>query len=175
MCRRQENKREDDPIGVIAIDADYSPIKKVRCEVKPTRVAQRVDYERLELDVKTDGSVSPESAMTEAAQILRDHVNFFLDMDVLAAEEQYTPRNDRQSAFARSLMMQPVEDLELSVRAQNCLKAANIKTIGELVQRDHSAMLKFRNFGRKSLQELERVLEKTWVGLWHDPGRVRRY
>ncbi len=155
-----ENKRADDPIGVIAIDAIYSPIKRVRYTVKPTRVKQRVDYERLELEVETDGSITPEDAMAQAAGILREHVNLFIDMQVQSVVAVEDKRIGPEAERTRDLLMQPVEELDLSVRANNCLKAANIKTIGDLVMRDHSAMLKFRNFGRKSLQELERVLEE---------------
>jgi len=154
-----ENKRDTDPIGLIAIDSVYTPIKRVSYTIKPTRVGQRVDYERLEIELETDGSLSPEQALNEAAGILQEHVNLFINMridQVTSAPKKTVPRSVR----TRELLRQPVEDLDLSVRAQNCLKAANIRTIGDLVKRDHAAMLKFRNFGRKSLQELEAVLEQ---------------
>ncbi len=156
----EENKKPDDPIGVIAIDAVYTPIRRVSYTVKPTRVKQRVDYERLEVEVETDGSVSPENAMTQAADILRDHITLFIDMEVEPVKEVESKKFMPGSIRTRDMLLQPVEQLDLSVRAQNCLKAANIKTIGDLVKRDHSAMLKFRNFGRKSLRELEQVLEE---------------
>ena len=155
-----DNKREDDPIGVIPIDAIYSPIKRVRYTVKPTRVKQRVDYERLELEVETDGSVSPEDAMTQAAGILRDHIDFFIGMRVAHAVSAPPTAVSSEMESAREQFNQPVDDLNVSVRAKNCLQAANIKTIGELVSRDHTTMLRYRNFGRKSLQELEKVLEE---------------
>ena len=163
-----ENKRADDPIGVIAIDAIYSPIRRVRYTVKPTRVKQRVDYERLELEVETDGSITPEDAMAQAANILRSHVDLFIDMHVKPIAPGVVRRSATPSLRTRDLLMQPVEELDLSVRANNCLKAANIRTIGDLVKRDHSAMLKFRNFGRKSLQELERVLEERGLAFGMD-------
>jgi len=158
--RDVDNKREDDPIGVIAMDAAFSPILKVRTMVRPTRVGQRVDYESLEVEVTTDGSVYPADALTQAATILRDHVNMFIDMDLDFVIPEPEPELSIDSERKREVMKQSVEELDLSVRASNCLKAANIKTIGELISRDKSAMLKFRNFGRKSLQELETVLEE---------------
>lgn len=155
-----DNKRADDPIGVIAIDAIYTPIKSVQYHVTPTRVGQRVDYERLSLELETDGSISPEEAITEAAKILRDHINLFVRMDEEPEPMVAVKEVDEEVQRVRSLLLQSVDELELSVRAHNCLKAANIKTIGDLVRREESEMLKFRNFGRKSLMELAQVLEE---------------
>jgi DNA-directed RNA polymerase subunit alpha len=155
-----DNKRADDPIGVIAIDAIFTPIRSVRYHVSPARVGERIDYERLVLEVETDGSVTPEEALTTAAQILRDHVNLFISVEQepeATVEEQEV---DAEVQRIRGMLNQSVDDLDLSVRAQNCLKAAQIKTIGDLVRREESEMLKFRNFGRKSLQELVQVLEE---------------
>ena len=163
-----ENKRADDPIGVIAIDAVYTPIKNVRYTVKPTRVGQKIDYERLEIEISTDGSVQPDEALTQAAMILRDHVNLFLSMDAVPIAAMKSGALDAQSQRTREMLAQSVEDLELSVRAQNCLKAANIKTIGDLVRRGEQEMLKFRNFGRKSLQELVVVLEDRGLNFGMD-------
>lgn len=154
-----ENKRADDPIGVIAIDAVFTPIKNVRYVIKPTRVGQRIDYERLEFEVTTDGSVPPEEALAQAATILRDHVNLFIKMDSEPQPVEEEKEVDAEVQRIRELLAQSVDELDLSVRAHNCLKAANIKTIGDLVRREESEMLKFRNFGRKSLQELVEVLE----------------
>jgi DNA-directed RNA polymerase subunit alpha len=154
-----DNKRADDPIGVIAIDAIFTPIRNVRYTVTPARVGERIDFERLALEVETDGSVTPEDALTTAAQILRDHVNLFISVE----QEEEAPAEekevDAEVQRIRTLLSQSVDDLDLSVRAQNCLKAAQIKTIGDLVRREEMEMLKFRNFGRKSLQELVHVLE----------------
>ena len=166
--REIDNKRVDDPIGVIAMDAVFSPIKKVRTTVKPTRVGQRVDYESLEVEVATDGSVYPQDAMTQAATILRDHVNLFIDMDVSYVVPVQQTDVDLNTQRMREMLNQSVDELELSVRAANCLKAANIRTIGDLVSRDESAMLKFRNFGRKSLQELVNVLEDRGLNFGMD-------
>lgn len=154
-----DNKRADDPIGVIAVDAIFTPIRNVRYTVTPARVGERIDFERLALEVETDGSITPEDALTTAAQILRDHVNLFISVEQeeeVPAEEKEV---DAEVQRIRTLLSQSVDDLDLSVRAQNCLKAAQIKTIGDLVRREEIEMLKFRNFGRKSLQELVHVLE----------------
>jgi DNA-directed RNA polymerase subunit alpha len=154
-----ENKRADDPIGVIAIDAIFTPIKNVKYNVTQTRVGQKIDYEKLEITMATDGSVTPEEAITQAAMILRDHVSLFIKVDAepeMAVQEKEV---DAEVQRMRTMFMQSVDELDLSVRAHNCLKAANIKTIGDLVRREESEMLKFRNFGRKSLQELMEVLE----------------
>lgn len=156
----EENKREDDPIGVIAIDSIFTPIKNVKYNVKPTRVGQKIDYEQLTIDIETDGSIHPEDALARAAAILRDHINFFIQMEEEpepAPEEQEV---DEEVQRIRELLAQPVDELDLSVRSHNCLKAASIKTIGDLVRREEKEMLKFRNFGRKSLQELVEVLDE---------------
>ena len=156
----EENKREDDPIGVIAVDSIFTPIKNVKYSVKPTRVGQKIDYEKLILDVDTDGSVTPEEALTQAASILRDHVNFFIQLDEEPEPVVEEQEVDEEVKRIRELLAQPVDELDLSVRSHNCLKAASIKTIGDLVRREEDEMLKFRNFGRKSLQELVEVLDE---------------
>ena len=156
----EENKLPDDPIGVIAIDAIFTPIKNVRYTIKPARVGQKIEYERLELEITTDGSVSPEEALVQAATILRDHISLFITMESEPQPEVKKKEVDAEVQRIRELLSQPVDELDLSVRAQNCLKAANIRTIGDLVRRQESEMLKFRNFGRKSLQELIAVLEE---------------
>ncbi len=154
-----ENKRDEDPIGVIAIDAIFTPIQNAKYSVKPTRVGQKIDYERLQFDLVTDGSVGPEDALTQAASILRDHVGFFIQLDEEPEPVVEEQEVDEEVQRIRELLAQPVDDLDLSVRSHNCLKAASIKNIGDLVRREESEMLKFRNFGRKSLQELVEVLE----------------
>ena len=163
-----ENKHPDDPIGVIAIDSIFTPIKNVRYNVKPTRVGQRIDYERLTIEVNTDGSVLPDDALAQAATILRDHVNLFIKMDSEPQVVEDEKEVDAEVQRIREMLAQPVDELDLSVRAHNCLKAANIKTIGDLVRREESEMLKFRNFGRKSLQELVVVLEDRGLGFGMD-------
>lgn len=166
-----ENKRPDDPIGVVAIDAIFTPIQNVRYTITPTRVGQRVDFERLEMEITTDGSVTPEEALGQAAQILRDHVALFISMDAEPVKSEERKEIDAEVARVRDLLSQTVDELDLSVRAHNCLKAANIKNIGDLVRRDESEMLKFRNFGRKSLQELIEVLEDRGLFFGMDVDR----
>ena len=155
-----ENKQADDPIGVIAIDAIFTPITNVKYSVLQTRVGERIDYERLSLEAETDGSITPEDALASAASILRDHINLFIKMDSEPQPTEEEKEVDAEVQRLRELLGQSVDELDLSVRAHNCLKAANIKSIGDLVRREESEMLKFRNFGRKSLQELVQVLEE---------------
>jgi DNA-directed RNA polymerase subunit alpha len=155
----EENKRADDPIGVVAVDSIFTPILNVKYTVNPARVGEKIDYERLTLEVETDGSITPEDALTAAASILRDHVGLFISVEQEPEPDEEEQEVDAEVQRVRSLLNQSVDDLDLSVRAQNCLKAASIKTIGDLVRREESEMLKFRNFGRKSLQELVAVLE----------------
>ncbi len=155
-----DNKQPDDPIGVIAIDSIFTPIRNVKYTVKPTRVGQRIDYERLILEITTDGSVSPDEALHQAALIMRDHIALFLKIDEPSQPTVAEKEVDAEVQRIRELLSQSVDELDLSVRAHNCLKAANIKNIGDLVRRDEPEMLKFRNFGRKSLQELMQVLEE---------------
>ncbi len=155
----EENKRADDPIGVVAVDAIFTPILNVKYTVNPARVGEKIDYERLTLEVETDGSITPEDALTAAAQILRDHIGLFISVEQDPEQPQEEKEVDAEVQRVRAMLNQSVDDLDLSVRAQNCLKAASIKTIGDLVRREENEMLKFRNFGRKSLQELVAVLE----------------
>ena len=167
-----ENKRETDPIGVIALDAVYTPIKSVRVTVKPTRVGQRVDYERLELEVATDGSVLPQNALKEAASILNDHIDPFMAMDYISSRTQESASSDYDNLQLMERVSQSIDTLNLSVRAKNCLKAANIKTIRDLVTRDEATMLKFRNFGNKSLQELRTVLDDQGLSFDMDLSQI---
>jgi len=155
----EENKRADDPIGVIAIDSIFTPIQNIKYNVTQTRVGQKIDYEKLAVEIATDGSVTPEEAITQAAMILRDHVSLFIKVDAEPEQVIQEQEVDAEVQRMRGLFMQSVDELDLSVRAHNCLRAANIKTIGDLVRREESEMLRFRNFGRKSLQELLEVLE----------------
>lgn len=155
----EENKLADQPIGVIPLDAIFNPIRKVNYLVENTRVGHRIDYERLILEVWTDGSVTPDDALTFAGKILKDHIQLFIAFDV-EPESDEVAEIDEDAMKIRKLLKMSVEELELSVRSHNCLKAANIQTIGDLVRRGEPEMLKFRNFGRKSLQELSKILEE---------------
>ena len=153
------NERYVDVIGTIPIDAIFSPVKKVKYSVAPTRVVQRNDYDKLELEIWTDGTVRPDDALAEAAKIAKDHFSVFINFDEnnLGAEDDLDEDDER----LRALLNTPVEELELSVRSSNCLKNANIKTIGELTKKTEDDIAKTRNFGKKSLQEIKEKL-KEW-------------
>jgi len=155
----EENKLPDQPIGTIPIDAIFSPVKKVGFKVENTRVGQKIDYEKLILEIETDGSITPDDALTYAGKILKDHILLFINFDI-EPEQEESPEIDEEVLRIRKLLKMSVDELELSVRSHNCLMAANIKTIGDLVRRDEQEMLKFRNFGRKSLSELTKILEE---------------
>lgn len=155
----EENKMTDQPIGLIPIDAIFSPILNVKYQVENTRVGQRTDFEKLILEIETDGSVTPDDALTFSGKILKDHIQLFINFDI-EPEEEEASEVDEEMLRIKKLLKMSVDELELSVRSHNCLKAANIKTIGDLVHRDEQEMLKFRNFGRKSLTELNKILEE---------------
>lgn len=169
----EENKMPDQPIGAIPIDAIYTPIKNVSYRVENTRVQQRTDYEKLILEITTDGSITPDDSLTYAGKILRDHINLFINFEI-EPEEEEPVEVDEEALRIRKLLKMPVDELELSVRSYNCLMAANIKTIGDLVRRDEQEMLKFRNFGRKSLQELTQILEEKGLRFGLDVDRYLR-
>lgn len=166
----EENRLPDQPIGTIPLDAIFTPVRKVNYVVEKTRVGHRTDYERLILEVETDGSVTPDDALTYAGKILRDHIQLFINFDVEPEEEEIS-EIDEDALRIRKLLKMSVDELELSVRSHNCLKAANILTIGDLVRRDEQEMLKFRNFGRKSLQELAKILEEKGLYFGMDVGK----
>jgi DNA-directed RNA polymerase subunit alpha len=153
------NERYVDVIGTIPLDAIFSPVKKVKYAVVPTRVVQRNDYDKLELEIWTDGTVKPEDALAEAAKIAKDHFSVFINFDEnnLGLDDDYDEDDER----IRQILNTPVEELELSVRSSNCLKNANIKTIGELTRKTEDDIAKTRNFGKKSLQEIKEKL-KEW-------------
>ena len=154
-----ENKLPDQEIGVIPIDSIFTPIKNVKYSVESTRVGQRTDYEKLILEVETDGSITPEEALTYSGKVLRDHIQLFINFDSSQERKNEDIERDQEIARIRRILKTPVDELELSVRSHNCLKAADIKTIADLVRKDESEMLKFRNFGRKSLAELIEIIE----------------
>jgi DNA-directed RNA polymerase subunit alpha len=148
---------------VIPIDAVFSPIRKVAFHVESTRVGQSTDYDRLILDVYTNGSIVPEDAVAQAAKILRDHLQIFVNFHDEPVIE--TPEIGEEQQRLLENLNRSVDELELSVRSYNCLKNANIRTIGELVQKNESEMLKTRNFGRKSLNEIKEILANMGLGL----------
>jgi DNA-directed RNA polymerase subunit alpha len=154
----EENKSPEYNVGVVPIDSIFSPIRNVRFLVEPTRVGQQTDYEKLTLEVETDGSITPEDALAYSGKILRDHIQLFINFD--SEPEPLATEGELDSEFARirKVLLTPVDELELSVRSHNCLRAANIRTIADLVRRDEAELLKFRNFGRKSLAELSEIV-----------------
>ena len=166
----EENKMPDQAIGTIPIDAIFSPVRKVSYDVEKTRVGQRIDYEKLTLEIWTDGSITPDDALTYAGKILKDHIQLFINFDI-EPEEEETSEIDEEVLRIRKLLKMSVDELELSVRSHNCLMAANIKTISDLVKRDEQEMLKFRNFGRKSLTELNKILEEKGLHFGMDVDR----
>ena len=171
----EENKPTDQMFGQIAIDAIFTPIKNVKYSVENTRVEQKTDYERLLVEIQTDGSIHPEEALKGAANILIQHFMLFSDntmtFETTKAEEEETV--DEETLHMRKVLKTPLADMDLSVRAYNCLKAAEIKTLGDLVQLDMSDMMKFRNFGKKSLTELENLVEEKGLNFGMDLTKFR--
>jgi DNA-directed RNA polymerase subunit alpha len=156
----EENKSADQPLGMIAIDSIFTPIKNVRFTVEPTRVGGQTDFEKLILEIETDGSMTPEEAVTHAAKILRDHLQLFINFGVEPEAEKAETEQEAETARIRKVLRMSVDELELSVRSHNCLRSANIKTMADLVRRSESELLKFRNFGRKSLAELSEIIDQ---------------
>jgi len=156
----EENKPSEQVFGFIPIDAVFTPIVNVKYTVENTRVEQKTDYEMLVLDIETDGSIHPENALKGAANILIQHFMLFSDQTMfLETADQGEPETvDEEMLHMRKLLKTPLNDLDLSVRAYNCLKAADVKTLGDLVRLEISDMMKFRNFGKKSLAELEQLV-----------------
>lgn len=149
----------EDDVSLIPIDAIFTPIKQVQYEVENVRVGQRTDYEKLIMDVTTDGSINAKEALTIAGKILKEHIEKFITEKIDEPFTQEEEEVDAEKQRIANLLKTSIEDLNLSVRAYNCLKSANINTIGELVSRDEQDLLKFRNFGKKSLAELVEVIE----------------
>ncbi|MDX1972738.1 MAG: DNA-directed RNA polymerase subunit alpha [Candidatus Sumerlaeia bacterium] len=155
---------DEDDIGILPIDAVFSPIRKVRYEVSEARIGQRTDYDKLTLEITTNGAIRPEEALSYAAKLLRDHLDLFIRMEDRKATtsdvvEGSVEAADEKTTTMMSILDKSIEELELSVRSFNCLEAAGIKTIRDLVQKSESEMLKYRNFGRKSLSEIKAILK----------------
>ncbi|MBP6184177.1 MAG: DNA-directed RNA polymerase subunit alpha [Saprospiraceae bacterium] len=170
-----ENLTKDAQIGVIPVDAIYTPIKNVSYQVSNTRVGQRTDYEMLTLHLKTDGTIHPESAVKDAARILIQHLMLVSDENITFDESGKTEEKvvDEQVLHMRKLLKTSLEDLELSVRAYNCLKAAKINSLAELVHYDMHELLKFRNFGKKSLVEIEELLQDKGLTFGMDVAKYK--
>jgi DNA-directed RNA polymerase subunit alpha len=160
----ERNKEEGLPIGVIAIDSIFSPVKRVNFHVENARVGRVTDYDKLQLEVWTDGSLGPEAALSSAAAILREHLTIFISPDDLSETRPQRQKEEEQKEINKNLF-RSVNELELSVRAANCLKNANIKTIADLVQKTEMEMLKTKNFGKKSLNEIKEILSEMGLSL----------
>ncbi len=160
----ERNKEEGLPIGVIAIDSIFSPIKRVNFHVENARVGRMTDYDKLTLEIWTDGTMSPRDALSTAAGILRDHVDIFINAETRAEGRAELAGEDGKGEINKNLF-RSVNELELSVRAANCLKNANIKTIADLVQKTEAEMLKTKNFGKKSLNEIKEILTEMGLSL----------
>jgi len=157
----EENRIEDAPIGLIAIDSIFTPIKNVKYDVEDYRVEQKTDYEKLTFEIETDGSIHPKEALKEAAKILIQHFMLFSDERITVEIEvkPVTDEFDEELMKMRQLLKTRLQDMDLSVRALNCLKAAEVDTLGDLVKYSKNDLLKFRNFGKKSLTELDQLLD----------------
>ncbi len=166
----EQNTDPERPLGTIPIDSLFSPVIKVNYSVENTRVGQRTDYDRLILEIHTDGTISPEDALSYAAKILKDHLQLFITVEE-EFESEKVEEVDEETLRIRQLLEMRVDELELSVRSSNCLRAANIQILSDLVQRSESDMLKYRNFGRKSLTELNAILNELGLSFGMDVSR----
>jgi DNA-directed RNA polymerase subunit alpha len=166
FCPSDENKKPGQPIGVIAIDSLFSPVTRVRYAVEAARVGNRTDYDRLILEIWTDGRISPDDALTQASAILAHHLDVFVGYDKNAVEfEEAESKQDDEKAKLKKLLNMSVNEIELSVRAANCLNNANITTVGQLAMKTEQEMLKYRNFGKKSLNEIKDKLQALSLSL----------
>ena len=166
------NKQPDQPIGIIPLDSQFSPVTKVNYEVENTRVGQRTDFDKLIIHVWTTGAVTPQESLSFAAKLLKDHLNVFghAEQEMEIAEEE---KVDEEILRIRNLLKMRVDELELSVRSSNCLHAANIVTLEDLVRKTESEMLRYRNFGRKSLNELNNILSELGLSFGMDVDKYK--
>jgi len=160
----ERNKREDQPIGMIAVDSIFSPVRKVNYRVENTRVGQATDYDKLILEIWTDASMSPEDALVYGSNILQRHLEVFVNYSEFPEEEEEVEEAAGKEEIYE-VLKKPISELELSVRSANCLKEARIKTIADLVQKTETQMLKYRNFGKKSLGEISGILKGMGLSL----------
>lgn len=171
----EENKDQEAPLGTIHLDSIFTPIKNVKFDVDDYRVEQRTDYEKLGLEVTTDGSIHPKTALQEASKIMIHHLALFSDEKITLDEEEESSSEefDETSLHMRQLLKTKLVDLDLSVRALNCLKAADVETLGDLVRYNKNDLLKFRNFGKKSLTELEDLVEAKGLSFGMDVDKYK--
>ena len=174
FCPAEQNKKPEQPIGVIAIDSLFSPVRRVRYTIENTRVGQRTDYDKLVLEVWTDGRITPEDALVQSSNILRHHLDVFCDYDknIVIEFEEAAERISSEQAKLKKVLNMSVNEIELSVRAANCLNNANITTVGQLAMKTEQEMLKYRNFGKKSLNEIKDKLAGLGLtlGMKFDPS-----
>ncbi len=173
----EENKRKDVPLGTIFMDSIHTPIKHVKYAVENYRVGQKTDYERLIIEVETDGSISPRAALTESAKILIQHFVLFSDEKISVDDTQpvnFDDDGDENFVHMRKLFNTKIEELSLGVRTVNCLAAADIRTLGDLVQYNKSDLLKLRNFGQKSLKDLEKLIEERGLTFGMDLSKYKK-
>lgn len=158
----EDNKQANLPMEFICMDSIFSPVKLANYIIENTRVGKRTDYEKLILEITTDGSINPEDALVYSAKLLQEHIQLFLNLNPQHIEKKEEPvktEKDEEHEMIRKILIMPVDELDLSVRSQNCLRSANIKTIADLVGKNEGEMLHYRNFGRKSLAELGELIE----------------
>jgi DNA-directed RNA polymerase subunit alpha len=175
FCPSDENKKIGQAIGVVAIDSIFSPVTRVRYAVEAARVGNRTDYDRLVLEIWTDGRVSPDDALTQSSAILAHHLDVFVGYDKNAVEfEEAADKQDDEKMKMKKLLNMSVNEIELSVRAANCLNNANITTVGQLAMKSEQEMLKYRNFGKKSLNEIKDKLSSLGLslGMNFEPGLI---
>ncbi|MEJ7609969.1 MAG: DNA-directed RNA polymerase subunit alpha [Ferruginibacter sp.] len=171
----EEHKEKSSQFGHIAVDAIYTPIKNVKYLIENTRVEQRTDFEKLIMDVVTDGTIHPEEAVKQASRILIQHLMIITDENITfdTKEDKKEDMVDEQTLQLRKMLKTPLEDLDLSVRAFNCLKAAKINSLSELVQYEQEDLMKFRNFGQKSLSEIDSVLQDRGLSFGMDLSKLK--
>ena len=171
----EESREKSSHFGYISVDAIYTPIKNVKYTIENTRVEQRTDFEKLIMEVVTDGTIHPEEAVKQASRILIQHLMIITDENITFdnKEEKKEDLVDEQTLHLRKVLKTPLEDLDLSVRAFNCLKAAKINSLSELVQYEQEDLMKFRNFGQKSLSEIEQVLNERGLGFGMDLCKLK--
>jgi len=162
------NKEAEESIGVIAIDSIFSPVRKVKYSVEDTRVGQRTDFNRLILDIWTDGRIAPREALIQAAAILKKHLDLFTDQELYTVEFEEEVETEDKEDKVQKLLNMPINEIELSVRSHNCIQSANIQTIGDLARLSETEMLKYRNFGKKSLDEIKGILTSLGLSLGMD-------
>ena len=171
----EEHKEKSTQFGYIPVDAIYTPIKNVKYLIENTRVEQRTDFEKLIMDVVTDGTIHPEEAVKQASRIIIQHLMIITDENITfdTKEDKKEDMVDEQTLQLRKMLKTPLEDLDLSVRAFNCLKAAKINSLSELVQYEQEDLMKFRNFGQKSLSEIDSVLQDRGLSFGMDLSKLK--